>query len=111
MPGHVSHSTFALADHDAFVLLFLSSAFYFYLKAVEHGGSERLLKQQSWHLSSIAMAFSEVFKQRRKAVGYAILAGMSFATVALGWKGFVYGPAILFACFVSCLASIYTFIY
>ena len=27
MPGHVSHTTFALADHDAFVLLFATVGF------------------------------------------------------------------------------------
>lgn len=99
MPGHVGHSTFALADHDAFVLLFLSLGFHFYLKAVQHGGNERLVKQISWRPKHIFAAMSSVVSQKRTAVGYAILAGMAISTVALGWKGFVYGPAIIFAAF------------
>ena len=31
----------------------------------------------------------------------ATLSGISFATVALGWKGFVYGPGILFLAFAG----------
>ena len=39
---------------------------------------------------------AEVLKQRRKASANAIAAGVCFSIVALGWKGFVYGPAIIF---------------
>ena len=99
MPGHVSHSTFALADHDAFVLLFLSLGFHYYLKAIQHGGTERLVKEISWRPRHLYAALKAVVQQKSTAVGYAILAGMSIATVALGWKGFVYGPAIIFAAF------------
>jgi asparagine N-glycosylation enzyme membrane subunit Stt3 len=99
MPGHVSHSTFALADHDAFVLLFLSLGFHYYLKAVQHGGNERLVKEISWRPRHIFAAMGSVVNQKKTAVGYAVLAGMAISTVALGWKGFVYGPAIIFAAF------------
>ncbi|MDC0056319.1 hypothetical protein OAJ94_04635, partial [Deltaproteobacteria bacterium] len=99
MPGHVSHSTFALADHDAFVLLFLSLGMHYYLKAVQHGGSERMVKTISWRPSHLFEAMKAVCKAKPTAVGYSILAGISIATVALGWKGFVYGPAIIFGAF------------
>ena len=39
------------------------------------------------------------FKQHPAAMAQAILAGVSFATVALGWKGFVYGLAIIWVAF------------
>ena len=99
MPGHVSHSTFALADHDAFVLLFLSLGMHYYLKAVQHGGSERMVKTISWRPSHLFEGMKAVCKAKPTAVGYSILAGMAIATVALGWKGFVYGPAIIFGAF------------
>jgi asparagine N-glycosylation enzyme membrane subunit Stt3 len=34
MPAHVTHSTWALADHDSFVMLFISIGFLYGLRAV-----------------------------------------------------------------------------
>ena len=96
MPGHITHSTWSLADHDAFVLLFLSLGFMFYLRAVRDGGSERLSRNISAYPSSLLRAYGEVWRQRPAAMANAMLAGASIGVVALGWKGFVYGPAILF---------------
>lgn len=101
MPGHVSHSTFALADHDAFVLLFMALGFHYYLKAVKYGGSARLTTSSSFSLGYIRTAISAVFAERKAAVNYAVLAGISIGIVALGWKGFVYGPGILFLAFFT----------
>ncbi|GIS43274.1 MAG: hypothetical protein Ct9H90mP16_03440 [Candidatus Poseidoniales archaeon] len=99
MPGHVSHSTFALADHDAFVILFMSldstsgyalliplatisysrtptgTLFTLSREFVQHSRSTLLL----WHKPSWLV--------------------FPFCTVALGWKGFVYGLAIVYAAF------------
>ncbi|MEE2747530.1 MAG: STT3 domain-containing protein [Candidatus Thermoplasmatota archaeon] len=99
MPGHVSHSTFALADHDAFVILFMSLGFYFWLCAVDSIGSEKLLEKSSWNPLHMISGIKEAFKQHPGAMAQALLAGVSFATVALGWKGFVYGLAIIYAAF------------
>ena len=44
MPGHIGHSTFALADHDSFALLFISMAFYFWVRAVEGIKDERIFR-------------------------------------------------------------------
>lgn len=96
MPGHITHSTWSLADHDAFVLLFLSLGFMFYLRAVRDGGSERLSRNISAYPSSLLRAYGEVWRQRPAAMANAMLAGAAIGVVALGWKGFVYGPAILF---------------
>jgi asparagine N-glycosylation enzyme membrane subunit Stt3 len=99
MPGHVSKSTFAMADHDAFVILFLTLGFYFWLKAVEAAGSDKLVTRASWRPSYFLKGIKATFEQRPTAISNAILAGFAFATVALGWKGFVYGLAILYAAF------------
>jgi asparagine N-glycosylation enzyme membrane subunit Stt3 len=99
MPGHVSHSTFALADHDAFVILFMSLGFYFWLCAVDSIGSDKLLEDSDWNPLHMVKGIKAAFKQHPAAMAQAILAGVSFATVALGWKGFVYGLAIVYAAF------------
>ena len=96
MPTHVQKSTWAMADHDSFALLFLTAAFMFYLRAVKAGGDERLSRYTNASPAGIFTAMAEVFKQRRKASANAIAAGVCFSIVALGWKGFVYGPAIIF---------------
>ncbi|MBJ03658.1 MAG: hypothetical protein CMB65_03040 [Euryarchaeota archaeon] len=99
MPGHVSHSTFALADHDAFVILFMSLGFYFWLCAVDSIGNDKLLEDSNWNPLHLVKGIRAAFKQHPVAMAQAILAGVSFATVALGWKGFVYGLAIVYAAF------------
>jgi len=96
MPSHVTHSTWGLADHDSFVLLFLSAGFMYYLRAVKNGGDERLSKSISAKPISLLNAAKTVFEKRKIAVANAIAAGVCIGLVALGWKGFVYGPAIIF---------------
>ena len=58
MPAHVSHTTFALADHDAFIMLFLSLGFMFWLKAAKYAGSDRLLRETSPSMSTFLKSFS-----------------------------------------------------
>ena len=96
MPAHVSHSTWALADHDAFVMLFISMGFMFWFKAIKHSGNERLTKSTSPKISSILRSFSIVANEKRAAMSFAVLAGVSFGVTSLAWKGFIVGPSILF---------------
>ena len=96
MPAHVTHSTWALADHDAFVMLFISIGFMYWLRAVKYSGSARISKTTSAHPLSFVRAFGDVAKHRQAAMANAVLAGVAFGIVALGWKGFVVGPSILF---------------
>ena len=96
MPAHVTHSTWALADHDAFVMLFISVGFMYWLRAVKYAGSARITKTTSAHPMSFIRAFGDVAKHRQAAMANAVLAGVAFGIVALGWKGFVVGPSILF---------------
>ena len=84
-----------------FVLLFLSMGFHYYLKSVKYGGSERLTKDANFSFSYIVKYVSAVLKHRKAAVAYAAMAGISIGIVALGWKGFVYGPGILFLAFAT----------
>ena len=96
MPAHVLISTWALADHDAFVMLFISIGFMYWLRAVKYAGSARLTRRQPPHPLSFVQAFHDVAEQRQAALANAALAGVAFGIVALGWKGFVVGPSILF---------------
>ncbi len=96
MPAHVTHSTWALADHDAFVMLFISLGFMYWLRAVKYAGSVRLTKVTTPHPKSFLRAYADVAQHRQAAMANAVLAGVSFGIVALGWKGFVVGPSILF---------------
>ena len=96
MPAHVSHSTWGLADHDAFVMLFISMGFMFWFKAIKNSGNERLTKTSSPRISEILKSFSVVASEKRSAMAFAVLAGVSFGVASLAWKGFVVGPSILF---------------
>lgn len=96
MPAHLTHTTWALADHDAFVLLFITIGFMYWLRAVKYAGSQRLSKTNSASVSGILNSIKDVYSMRKLAVANAILAGVAFGVVSLGWKGFVVGPSILF---------------
>jgi len=96
MPAHVSHTTWALADHDAFVLLFITLGFMYWLRAVKYAGSERLSKTTSSSLNGLMSSVRDVMTQRKSAFANAVLAGVAFGVASLGWKGFVVGPSILF---------------
>ena len=101
MPAHVSHTTWALADHDAFIMLFITLGFLFWLRAVKYAGTERLLRTTSATPASFIAAISAVINQRKAAFASAVLAGVSFGVVSLGWKGFVVGPSILFLAYAA----------
>ena len=104
MPAHVSHSTWALADHDAFVMLFISMGFMFWFKAIKHSGNERLTKTSSPKIGDILHSFSVVAREKRSSMAFAVLAGVSFGVASLAWKGFVVGPSILFLAYFAQVA-------
>ena len=89
MPGHISRSTWANADHDAFVMFFMALGFMWFLRAMAAGGDERLTRTTDARPSTVLRAFGDVATHRRFAVVNAALAGAAFGVVALGWKGFV----------------------
>ena len=104
MPAHVSHSTWALADHDAFVMLFISMGFMFWFKAIKYSGNERLTKTSSPKIGDILYSFSVVAREKRSSMAFAVLAGVSFGVASLAWKGFVVGPSILFLAYFAQVA-------
>ncbi|MCH1410811.1 MAG: glycosyltransferase family 39 protein [Candidatus Poseidoniaceae archaeon] len=105
MPGHISRSTWANADHDAFVMFFMALGFMWFLRAMAAGGDERLTRSTDARPYSVLRAFGDVATHRRFAVANAALAGVAFGVVALGWKGFVVAPSILFVGYVYIVAT------
>ena len=101
MPGHIDKATFGLADHDSFALLFLTLAFYYWVKAVEGTNSERMFRNPSANPLYLVAGIRQMWHSNPVVMANATLAGISFSTVALGWKGFVYGPGILFLAFAA----------
>jgi len=96
MPGHMSRSTFAMVDHDSFAMLFLAIAFYFWIRAIERIDHQKLFKTTSTNPLYIIAGMRETWKRNPSLMANATMSGIAFSIMALGWKGFVYGPGILF---------------
>ena len=85
MPGHIGHSTFALADHDSFALLFISMAFYFWVRAVEGIKDERIFSETSRNPLYLFAGIREMWHRNSLVMSCATLSGISFATAP--WDG------------------------
>ena len=96
MPGHMSRSTFAMSDHDSFAMLFLALAFYFWIRAIEEIDHKKVFKSTSTNPLYIIAGMRETWKRNPSLMANATMAGIAFSIMALGWKGFVYGPGVLF---------------
>ena len=99
MPSHVGHSTFGLADHDAFVILGISLAFYFWIRTVQSLDDRKLIDEAGFSPALLVKAYTTAWNKHKQTMVLSSLAGLSFATTALGWKGFVYGPGVVFLIF------------
>ena len=96
MPAHITKSIWSLADHDAFVLLFLMLGFAFWMRAMRHAGSDRLVRSVSLNPRKFSNAVGAVVRERPYAFANAVAAGVAIGITGLAWKGFVYGPSVLF---------------
>ena len=92
MPGHLSRSTFAYADHDSFAMLFLAIALYFWIRGLEQIQYKKVFKSTSANPLYIIAGIRETWKSNPVLMSNATMAGIAFSIMALGWKGFVYGP-------------------
>ena len=99
LPAHLQRSPATNADHDSFVLFFVVTAFYFFLKSLEGLNEKRWVS--SWRdRKSITAGLRLFFQENREPVLYATLSGWATATVALTWQGWAYAPIILLAYFL-----------
>ena len=96
MPGHLSRSTFAYADHDSFAMLFLAIALYFWIRGLEQIQYKKVFKSTSANPLYVIAGLRETWKSNPVLMANATMSGIAFSIMALGWKGFVYGPGILF---------------
>ena len=96
MPGHMSRSTFAMSDHDSFAMLFLAIAFYFWIRALEHLENSKVFNETSTNPLYILAGIRDTWHKNPALMANATMSGIAFSVMALGWKGFVYGPGILF---------------
>jgi len=94
MPAHVQRSVLSNADHDALILFLIVTIFYFLLKAI------RVQEHKKWvenwkSRSSISAGLRSYFGSSRKAVLYALLAGIAYAALMMTWVGFAYVTVII----------------
>ncbi|UCF08383.1 MAG: carboxypeptidase regulatory-like domain-containing protein, partial [Thermoplasmata archaeon] len=99
MPSHVERSPLGFSDHDAIVLFFVVLSFYFFIRALN-----TLVVRDKWvenwrAFRDIPKGFKEWFRYNQKSVAFAVLAGMSLASIALIWKGFLYPVVIIIVYF------------
>lgn len=95
MASHIERSMFAFADHDSYVLFFITLGMFFYIKALK--SSDRRDWVSDWgDTGSITSGIRDYLQEARLSLVYASLAGLAIANVALAWKGFHYAVAILF---------------
>ena len=96
MPGHISRSTFAMSDHDSFAMLFLGISFYYWIRALEGLENKKMFESTSSNPLYLIAGIRETWRRNPTAMANATMSGIAFTIMALGWKGFVYGPGILF---------------
>ena len=92
--SHVSHSSLALADHDSYIILFGTTTFFFFMRALTISNDRKWVSNWT-NFDSIKQGMSELVRNERVALGYAGLAGMTIAMIAMSWKGFPYIMAII----------------
>ncbi|UCH89359.1 MAG: carboxypeptidase regulatory-like domain-containing protein, partial [Thermoplasmata archaeon] len=99
MPSHIERSPLGFSDHDAIVLFFVVTTFFFLAKAFNHLKDKRWVER--WRSPrSISLGVRDFFNQNRIAVGFALLCGFSIGVIALMWKGFPYVMVIIAGFFV-----------
>ena len=92
--GHVSHSSFALADHDSYIILFGTTTFFFFMRALTVSNDKKWVSDWA-NFDSIKQGLNDFVRSEKVALGYAGLAGMTIAMIAMSWKGFPYIMAII----------------
>ena len=92
--GHVSHSSLALADHDSYIILFGTTAYFFFMKALTVANDRKWVSSWSdWE--EVKKGVMKFTSSERLALGYAGLAGMTITMISMSWKGFPYIMAII----------------
>ena len=92
--GHINHSTLGLADHDSYIILFGTTAYFFFMKALTVSSDKKWVS--NWgDFEEIKKGFSNFVSSEKLALGYAGLTGITITMIAMSWKGFPYIMAII----------------
>ncbi|MEE9174152.1 MAG: STT3 domain-containing protein, partial [Thermoplasmata archaeon] len=100
LPAHIQRTPFSNGDHDALVLFFVVTAFYFFLKALA-GLKERPWVEAWWRPRAVARGLGALFTENRRTVLLAVMAGTALAVIALTWKGWAYAVVIIVVYFLA----------
>ena len=99
LPAHLQRSPATNGDHDAMVLFFAVTSFYFFFKALEVLIERRWVS--SWRERKAVLGGLRAFaSENRRSLLYSALSGWSMAVVALTWQGWAYVPVILIVYFL-----------
>lgn len=94
MAGHLQRSPLTNGDHDAFALFFVVTVFYFLLKSLKN--LQNVERTSNWKRpGEFVHELGNLIKSNRKSILYAMLSGISIATIALTWKGYTYVIVII----------------
>ncbi len=99
LPAHIQRTPFSNGDHDALVLFFVVTSFYFYIKALAE------LKERTWIANwlrprEIYDGLKGLVLENRRTILFAVMSGASLAVIALTWQGWAYAPVIVIAYFL-----------
>ena len=92
--SHVSHSSLALADHDSYIILFGTTAFFFFMRSLTVSSDKKWISDWT-DFDHVKKGLGDLVRSERIALGYAGLSGMTIAMIAMSWKGFPYIMAII----------------
>ncbi len=89
MPGNITRSVLADADHDAMILFFVVFALYFLFRALA------TMKGTKWVADwrdrrTIRSGLESYFSTNKRSLIYAMLGGTCIAAVAMVWTGYTY---------------------
>jgi asparagine N-glycosylation enzyme membrane subunit Stt3/protocatechuate 3,4-dioxygenase beta subunit len=94
MPSHIERSPLGFSDHDAIVLFFVVTTFFFLAKAFNNLNDKNWV--ESWKSPrSISLGLRDFFAESKIAMGFALLSGFTIGLIALMWKGFPYVMVII----------------
>jgi len=98
-PGHLQRSVASNADHDAFILFFVVTGYFFFFRALKTMNEKRWVA--SWRSpSAIRSGIALFFRENQVPVLYSLLSAFCIGAIALTWQGWAYAPIILLVYFI-----------
>jgi len=84
--SHIERSTLGFTDHDSFIVFFVVLSMYFLSKSFSVQKDRNYISD--WRKPhNVVLGFRSYFQENKEAMFYAVLTGLSMATIALTWEG------------------------